>query len=297
MLSGLLEADEDDVVLVVCQPDKPKGRGKKMQFPPVKETALKHGIEVIQPKRLKDGVVAAHLETLDLDLSIVVAYGRILPAAIFEAPAHDTINVHASLLPRHRGASPIQHAVLKGDSQAGITLMMLSEAMDEGDMLLKRSIELTGDETGGTLFESLATLGRETLLEGLRLAKQEGLQRTPQVHEDATYAGRLEKRQGQLDLHQPAIELERKVRAFNPWPGTFVRLPDGPLKIHQSTLGPDHDGIEPGQIASLAPLTVQTGAGSLVLEQVQPPGKRAMAAADFLRGAGRHLEVGAKLGE
>ena len=298
VLAGLLKADEDDIVVVLSQPDRPKGRGKKLEPTPVKALALEHGLTVEQPKKLRDGTVAERLRSLHIDLAIVVAYGRILPVDVFEAPEFHTWNVHASLLPRLRGASPIQHAILEGETETGVTLMQLAEGMDEGDMLLKRRIPIESIDTGGTLTDKLADLGARTAVEGLRLAKAEGLEITPQKAAQATYARLLEKKDGRLDFGESAAALDRRVRAFDPWPGTFVPLENGqPLKIRRAApLDAGPSDAEPGTVVSLEPLTVQTGAGQLEVREVQPPGKRPMSAADFLRGAGRQLAIGQPLG-
>ncbi len=293
MLQHLFDADEDDVVVVYSQPDKPQGRGKKLKPTAVKALAESRGIEVRQPRRLRDGTVAQQLLDDQIDLAIVVAYGRILPKAVFEAPKFNTWNVHASLLPRHRGASPIQHSILTGDQEAGVTLMQLSEGMDEGDMLLKRALPIEPTDTGGSLFDKLALLGGQTLVEGLRLAKSAGLTVTPQNDAEATYASMFSKQDGLLDFARPAVEIERKVRAFDPWPGTFLKTEQGPLKIRQVRLV-EHSGAEaPGTVLEAGKqLVVKTGEGALQIERLQPPGKKAMAAADYLRGAGRHISAG-----
>lgn len=294
MLAGLLDAGEDDVVLVVCQPDRPKGRGKKVIPPPVKALAESRGIEVLQPKKLKDGALAKRIRDEEIDLGIVVAYGRILPKDLFEAPAFDTWNVHASLLPKHRGASPIQHAILTGDEVTGVTLMQLSEGMDEGPMLLEAKIPLDGTETGGSLFDKLATLGAQTLVEGIRLAKNESLERVPQNEAEATYAPMLKKQDGELDFTEDRDALLRKIRAFDPWPGTFVRTADGqPLKITRAKAA---GGIGPAGVVLVAgpSLVVAAKGGAIEIETLQPSGKRPMSAADYLNGAGRGLKPGAR---
>lgn len=301
VLKRLIGAKRDEVVLVVCQPDRPRGRGKKIEPPPVKEAAIERGIEVIQPLKLKDGAVAAKMRDLALDLAIVVAYGRILPKDVFQVPRHGTWNVHASLLPRHRGASPIQHAILAGDPETGVTLMQLSEGLDEGPMLLKQAIPLRGDETSGSLTAALAELGGEALLEGLTRAKDAGLPIEPQDPSLATFAPLLEKTEGEIDFTAPARAIERRVRALAPWPGTFVTGAGGqPIKISRARALPaDGRGAaaEPGQVvATGGRLVVQTGEGLLEIVELQPPGKRSLPAADYLRGAGRHLRIGARLG-
>lgn len=298
MLERLLDTGADDVVLVVCQPDRPKGRGKLVEAPPVKVLAESRGIPVLQPQKLKDGALAATMRDAGLDLAIVVAYGRILPADVFGAPALGTWNVHASLLPRHRGASPIQHAILAGDSETGVTLMELTAGLDEGPMLLERRVALTGLETGGSLTATLAELGAELLVEGLARGKQLGLEVLPQDDTRATYAPLLEKTDGALDFTLPAAELERRVRALDPWPGAFVTDAAGqPLKVLRARSCPDGQGDagEPGTLTEVGPrLRVRTGSGDLELLELQPSGKRPMSAGDYLRGAGRQLRIGSR---
>lgn len=298
MLEHLLDADQDDVVLVISQPDRPKGRGKKLEPTPVKALAESRGLPVTQPTKLRDGALTQRLKDLGVQLGIVVAYGRLLPNDLFQAPTFDTWNVHASLLPRHRGASPIQHAILAGDTETGATLMMLSEAMDEGHMLLKATRPLDGTETGGSLTEDLGPLGGALLVDGLRRAKAEGLTVTPQDHGAATYAPLIDKQAGALDFSQPAVELERRIRAFQPWPTCFVPGPQGPLKVLQATVGMGEAGATPGTVLATKPsLVVQCGEGSLTIDQVQPPGKRPMDSAAYLNGAGRQIQIGKPLPE
>lgn len=280
---------------MVCQPDRPKGRGKKLEFPPVKTLAVERGLDVVQPRKMKDGVLAAQLRELEIDLAVVVAYGRILPADIFRAPVHDTWNVHASLLPRHRGASPIQHAILTGDAETGVTLMELSEGMDEGPMLLKRSMPLDDRITAGELTEKLAHLGGEALLAGLEKGRKDGLAVVEQPEDGVTYAPLIEKKAGLLDFaNEDAASLARRVRAFDPWPGTFVRDGKGqPLKITKAA--PTDGSGAPGTILSLEPLVVATKDGGLRIEELQPAGKKRMPTSAFLNGAGRSLEAGKPL--
>lgn len=295
MLERLLDAAEDTVVRVYCQPDRPKGRGKQVAAPPVKVLAEARGLSVAQPTKLKDGAIAQEIAASSADLAVVVAYGRILPKAVFEGPAWGTWNVHASLLPKYRGASPIQHAILNGETQTGVTLMQLTEGLDEGPMLLDRSIDIRSDETAGALTERLAVLGAELLLEGLRLAKSEGLDLTPQDDAAATFAPLIQKGDGRLDLAEPAERLARKIRGFDPWPGTHFETPEGPLKILSGRPAPSDDRAPPGSVLSLEPFRVQTGQGALEIDQLQAPGRRAVKSADFLRGAGRQISIGTQL--
>jgi methionyl-tRNA formyltransferase len=219
-----------------------------------------------------------------------------LPEAVFAAPAHGTWNVHASLLPRHRGASPIQHAILAGDEETGVTLMLLTAGLDEGPMLLDRKIRIAPDDTAGTLTHKLADLGATALLEGLRFAKKEGLPIIEQDNTRATYAKLLEKEDGKLDFTQPAAVLARRIRALSPWPGAFVPQKDGqPLKIIRARAHERTAHGAPGTVVETGPkeLWIAAAEGVLVIEELQAPGKKPMTAAEWLRGAGRHLRNGA----
>lgn len=301
MLERLVQEGADDVVLAVSQPDRPRGRGRRSEATAVKAGAEAAGIPVLQPRRLKDGKLAARLQEERVDLSVVVAYGRILPPDLFQAPPFHTLNVHASLLPRHRGAAPIQHAILSGDSETGVTLMQLSEGMDEGPMLYVKKTPIRPEDTSSTLFERLARLGSDALVEGLARAKQTGLDVVPQDEQEATYAPMLHKSDGRLDFTRPAAELDRRCRAVHPWPGATVAWTGGLLKIHrvrpvpESEMAPSDRGRPPGTVLALKPhLRIACGMGALDLIEVQPPGKRPMESPDFLRGAGRELQVGSQ---
>jgi len=297
-LRALVEADEDDVRLVVSQPDRPRGRGRIVEPTPTKKAAEAADLEVVQPAKLKDGRLAARLAGEGLDLAIVVAYGRILPRDLFEAPRFGTWNVHASLLPRHRGAAPIQHAILAGDRETGVTLMQLGEGMDEGDVLFSKTTPIGDEETSGELFARIGRLGAEALVEGLRIAKSEGLVRRPQDPDGVTTAPLLDKADGELDLQQPAGVLARRVRGLAPWPGAYVPTAAGPLKVHRARPVAVPSPAPPGTVAEAGPrFVLATGDGGLELLEVQAPGKRALAAAEFLRGAGRRLEVGSTLAD
>lgn len=296
-LKALIDADEDDLVWVLSQPDRPKGRSKKLEPTPVKAVAESAGLPVLQPSRLKDGGIAAKLLASKLDLAIVVAYGRIMPKALFTAPQQGSLNLHASLLPRHRGAAPIQEAILAGDAETGVTLMQISEGLDEGDWLLKRSLPIHPDDTGSTLTERLTELGAQTLVEGLRLAKAGGLPVTPQDPALATYAPMRKKADGELDFHRDASALKRQIQAFEPWPGSFVSTPNGPLRVLAAEVVPGDPSLASGCLLQLGPdLVVNCSRDALRLLKLQPAGKRAMDAKAFLNGAGRALQLGETLG-
>ena len=280
------------MVRVYCQPDKPKGRGKKVFSPPVKQLAEERGVPVSQPLKLKDGVVAAQLTEDNIDLALVVAYGRILPPAVFEAPTLDTWNVHASLLPKYRGASPIQHAILEGEIVTGVTLMQLRAGLDEGPMLLKKTLAIDPKDTAGTLTERLAQLGSSAVVEGLERAKTEGLEVVEQNGDEATFAPLIQKADGELRFEEAATHLALRVRGFDPWPGTYVQSKEGPIKVLSVQVFPTNEKGEPGTIHSLDPLRIWTGDGALEITRLQAPGRKPIMSADYVRGAGRHLKVG-----
>lgn len=297
ILAAILEADQDDVALVVCQPDKPKGRGNKVEAPPTKELALSRGIPVLQPTKMKDGVLTAAIKEAKIDLAIVAAFGRILPQDLLDAPTFGCWNVHASLLPRHRGASPIQQCLLDGDEKTGVTLMQMTLGLDEGPMLLAQEIPIAREETTTSLSAKLATLGATVALRGIHAAKHEGLKVVPQDNARASFAPIIEKSAGLIDLSRPAEVLDRQIRALNPWPSTWIVLSEGsePLKVISAAPRPEILGT-PGQVLDTKnTLLIATGAGALEVREVQPPGKRPMPVADYLRGAGRSLTIGTQL--
>jgi len=275
-LEALAKLPGHEIVAVVTQPDKPKGRDLKLSPPPVKLTAVQLGLLVSQPVKVREAV--AEIRALRPDLIVVVAYGQILPRVVLDLPPRGCINVHASLLPRWRGASPIQHAILAGDSETGVTTMFLNEKMDEGDIILQRAEPIRADDTSGVLHDRLAKIGAELLVETV---KREKPPRRPQDHSQATYAKKLAKEDGHVNWAKPAVEIERMVRAFNPWPGAYTFAGDLLLKILCSGCVSDV-GAPPGTV--LPCFVVATGAGGLRILEVQPAGKRRMSAAEFLRG-------------
>lgn len=298
VLAGLLEAKTDSVVLVICQPDRPKGRGKKVEAPPTKQLAEARGVPVLQPTKMRDGAVSKLLREQEIDLAVVTAFGRILPQDILDAPRFGAWNVHASLLPRHRGASPINFAILEGDRETGVTLMQMTAGLDEGPMLLEAAIPIADDDTTHSLTLKLAELGRRVLLDGIAKAKQSGLGVEPQDEAKATFAPLIKKEDGRLDFSEPAERLARRVRAFHPWPGTFATLPDGqPLKVLAARALPGPADAPPGTIVGTGrTLDVATADGVLSLLEVQPPGKKPQKSFEFLGGAGRGLRQGDHLG-
>ena len=284
-------ADNYEVVGVVTQPDRPAGRGRKLTQPPIKTLADKLDISVIQPRRLSDAEALSALQGWNPDLVVVTAFGQILRSEVLEMPAHGCINVHASLLPRWRGAAPIQAAILHGDPKTGVTIMKMDAGIDTGPVLSQRELTMSDRETAGSLAPKLAELGAQLLIETLPDYLSGDLQPTPQQGEPS-YAPLLKKSDGELDFKQSAVVLERKIRAFQPWPGTYMNWNEQRLKIHQArtaainTHAEGSDDIPPGQprIFEEFPAVI-TGEGLLVFEQVQPAGKKPMPGPVFLRGA------------
>lgn len=281
-LRGL--ASNYQVVGVVTQPDRPAGRGKQLAAPPVKTLALELGIPVIQPRRLKEPETMAQLQAWAPDVIIVAAFGQILRPAVLDLPPHGCINVHASLLPRWRGASPIQAAILHGDAEAGVTIMLMDRGLDTGPMLSKRAIPIEPADTATTLSAKLSRLGADLLLETLPAYLAGDLQPEPQPAEGVTEVSTLEKSEGELDFSATAAELERKVRAFNPWPGAYMAWKGQPLKVHRAHVAPGRGQPGERKIAEGLP-AIATGDSLLVLDEVQPAGKKAMPGNGFLRGA------------
>ncbi|HIX65759.1 MAG TPA: methionyl-tRNA formyltransferase [Candidatus Anaerotruncus excrementipullorum] len=278
-----LLADGHQVAGVFTQPDKPKGRGHHLQPPPVKELALARGLPVYQPATLRDGQALETLRALAPQLAVVVAYGKILPPALLAVPPLGCINVHGSLLPRWRGAAPIQWSVLSGDRQAGVTTMYLAEGMDTGDMILRRSTPVGPQETSGQLYERLAELGAQLLGETVELIAQGRAPRTPQQEEEATYAPMLTKELAAIDFMKPAAQVHNLVRGMNPWPVAHTLLEGQPLKVYAARLAKGSGA--PGQVLeSRGRLVVACGQGAVELLELQAQGKKRMAAADYLRG-------------
>jgi methionyl-tRNA formyltransferase len=273
-----------DVVGVVTQPDRASGRGRELKAPPVKTLALELGLPVMQPDRLRRPEAMEQLRLWNPDLIVVAAFGQILRRDVLELPRHGCINVHASLLPRWRGAAPINAAILHGDEETGITIMKMDVGLDTGPMLSKRSIRLAPDETAGSAFEKLSQLGADLLIETLPDYLSGKLTPTPQLDDVATYAPMLRKEEGRLDFTQDAESLERRVRAFNPWPGAFMDFDGALLKIHRARV--EVGLAEAGQRLVFQDLpAVGAGGGILVLEEVQPAGKKPMSGKAFLAGA------------
>lgn len=280
-LRALLES-EHQVAAVYTQPDRPAGRGRKLSASPVKQLALEHGLPVYQPRSLKGEDEQIRLAALDADLMVVVAYGLLLPQAVLDAPRLGCVNIHASLLPRWRGAAPIQRAVLAGDGESGVTIMRMELGLDTGPMIHKLSCPIGPEDTGGSLHERLSPLGARALIEALPLIASG--EPPLQVQDDAlaNYASKLSKEEAAIDWSRPALELERQVRAFDPWPVAQADYAGKVMRIWSARAVAG--AAEPGRViaADRDGIDVGTGAGLLRITRLQMPGKRPMSAADFL---------------
>lgn len=286
VLGALLESEKHQVTAVVTQPDKAKGRSGKLVFTPVKEAAVAHRIPVYTPKKVKDPSFVETLWEIPCDVIVVVAFGQILSKEILELPEYGCINVHASLLPRWRGAAPIQWAIMEGDARTGITTMQMDEGIDTGDMLLKREVEIRPEETGESLFQRLSELGGPLLLETLEQLEQG--EAKPQKQDDAqgTYAKMLTKELGKLDFAQDAVKLERYVRGLNSWPGAYTYFHGKMLKIWRAAVVSRNTDRPCGAVVSVEKdgFSIQTGDGLLHVLEVQLEGKKRMKSGDFMRG-------------
>jgi methionyl-tRNA formyltransferase len=281
-LQALLKS-EHEIVGVVTQPDKPVGRAQTIEPPPIKKALAATKIRVLQPARIKDRQAIEEIHALTPDVIVVMAYGQILPSDILEIPKITCLNLHASLLPRWRGAAPIQAAIAADDRNTGITVMYMNEGLDTGDILLQRAIDIEPTDTGGSLHDRLAKFAPETLLESLELLENGRAPRMPQHDALATYASKLKREDGKIDWTNPADAIERKIRAFDPWPGAFMKYDGQNLKIFSATILALRG--TPGEILqSEKELVIAAGEGALSLGQVQLEGKRRMTAAEFLRG-------------
>jgi methionyl-tRNA formyltransferase len=288
----ILEACADQLVAVVAQPDKPVGRHAELRAPASKKWALEHGVPVLQPEKLKQGRLAALLASVQPDVAVVAAYGRIIPADALAVPRHGSLNVHASLLPELRGAAPAQWAIARGFSETGVTIMQIDEGLDTGDIRLQKRIAIAPNETGETLLAKLGVLGAAALREALGLLEQGKLPRIPQENAKATLAPLLTREDGRVDWTKSAFELDARRRGFTPWPGAWTTLNGQTLKIHSATPLPGVRG-EPGTLVRDS--AVAAGGGTAWgLEEVQPEGKKRMPADAWLLGA--RLQPGTRLG-
>lgn len=278
-----LFASRHRIAAVYTQPDRPAGRGRQLAMSPVKQCALRHGAPVEQPATLRDPIAGERLASWSADLMIVVAYGLLLPAPVLRTPRLGCINIHASLLPRWRGAAPIQRAILAGDTRTGVTIMQMDEGLDTGPMLLERTTELGERETAASLHDRLAMLGADALLEALDSLAAGDLQPRAQPAQGATYASKLRKEEALIDWTRSAVEIDRQVRAFYPWPIAETRWNGQQLRIWETTpIGTRTDAAPGCVLASAAPgIDVATGDGVLRIARLQAPGRKAVSAAEF----------------
>ncbi len=284
-LEALIDAGHD-ITAVVTQPDRPKGRGNAMGVSPVKEAAMKAGICVLQPEHARDASFTDEISKLLPDVCVVAAYGQILPPDILDIPRYGCVNIHASLLPRYRGASPIQWAIINGDEESGITTMLMDAGMDTGDILEQKSIKLNPEETGESLEERLSRLGAELILSTLKGLEEGTLIPRPQDASKATVVRKIDKSMGDLNLKDDASRLERLIRGLIPWPGASIMCGGKRLKIWSADAKPSDDTAPAGTVlkASNGELLVQTGRGALAVKELQLEGKKKMDTASFLRG-------------
>jgi len=292
-----LIADGHTIVGVYSQPDRPAGRGRKLQPSPVKQVALDHEIPVFQPETLKTPEAQKQLADLNPDVMIVAAYGLILPKAVLDIPTHGCMNIHASLLPRWRGAAPIQRAIAAGDDETGITIMQMDEGLDTGAMLLKSLTAIDDSDTGGSLHDRLAELGGNAIIKALELLQKGELTGEPQNDELACYASKLSKTEGHIDWATDATVIERLVRAFNPWPGTYTDLGDQRIRIHEArALVTTSDGL-PGTVIQRdrEGIDIACGNGTLRITRLQLPGSRAQSVNDLINGGKELLMPGQEL--
>ncbi len=291
-LKELLKAGYN-VSLVVTQPDKPKGRNKKMAYPPVKEVALEAGIEVLQPEKASDESFLKRLEDEAPDLIIVTAYGKILKERLLNIPKYGCINVHASLLPKYRGAAPIQWSIIMGDKETGITTMQMDAGLDTGDILLKESIPIGKEDTGDSLSEKLSILGGKVLIDTIKLLENGRLKGTPQKGDPGMYAAMLKKEDGFIDFNDDAEAIERKIRGLYSWPCAYTFLKGKMIRLAGSHVEESEDkDIAPGTVAYVTKkkIIVKCKRGMIAIDKVQPEGKKVMDTAAFL--AGNMIEAG-----
>lgn len=291
-----------EVAGVYTQPDKPKGRGKSMQYTPVKEKALEYNIPVFQPEQVRNPEVIEEMKKLEPEVIVVVAFGQILPEAILNLPPLGCINVHASLLPKYRGAAPIQRVIIDGEQESGVTTMYMAKGLDTGDMIEKKVVPIEPKETGGTYHDKLAAAGAELCLSTLRLLAEGTAPRIPQDDSLSCYAHMLNKSMGELDFQKPAEELERLIRGLNPWPSAYTRLEGKTLKIYEADVTETESANEesaaavPGTVTAVdkKSFTIQCNPGALRIMSLQLEGKKRMETAAFL--LGYHISVGMRVG-
>ncbi|OCL27936.1 methionyl-tRNA formyltransferase [Orenia metallireducens] len=300
-LQALIEADFLDVVGVVSQPDRKRGRGQKVKPTPVKKRALKHDIEVFQPEKVSTAEGIAKLEEWNPEVIVVVAYGQILKEEVLNLPKYGCINIHASLLPKYRGAAPIHRAIIDGEEKTGITTMHMDKGMDTGDMILKEELEISPEDTVGTLHDKLSEIGANLIVETLKQIEAGSAPREQQDDEQATYAPKISKQEGLVDWSKDVRSIWNLIRGMNPWPGSYTYQEGSRLKLWNSKIYDNKkvaEGVIPGTVVKVDDelgIVVQTGEGQLLLTEVQPASKQRIDATDYLRGY--DIRVGSKLGE
>lgn len=296
-LKAIYDSSDHHIISVFTQPDKPFGRKGELKPSEIKKFAQSKNIPIYQPYKIREQEAINQLNLGNPDVLVVVAYGQILPKAVLRTPKIACINLHASLLPLYRGASPIQAAILNGDKQTGLTSMYIAEGLDDGDLLKSKELIIDQDETGGSLHDRLAALGPELLIESLNLLSIGQAPREEQDHDQATHVSKLSRSDGEIDWSKSAESIERKIRAFDPWPGTFTYFPDGtPVKIFPPvSIEKNRDG-EPGVIISTQSdqVTVSCGVGAMSFSSIQPAGRKKMSLSSYM--AGKNIEPGAFLG-
>ncbi len=286
---GILEAvvlAGHEVVLAVSQPDKPKGRGKALQFPPVKEYAISQGIEVYQPRKVREAECVEFIRERQPEIIVVAAFGQILPKELLDLPKYGCINVHASLLPKYRGAAPIQWAVINGDKVSGVTIMRMDVGLDTGDIIETAETEISPEETGGSLFDKLEKLGAKLLVETMEKIENGTARYTKQEESQASHVGMIDKSMGDIDWKKSAVEIENLIRGLNPWPSAYTRLNGKTLKIWKALPEPGGEPQKAGcvYLVNKKELKIHTGDGVLSLLEVQLEGKKRMDIPSFLRG-------------
>lgn len=275
-----------EVIGVVTQPDKQKGRGKAMSFPPVKELALEYKLTVFQPIKVREADFVQTIRDMAPEVIIVAAFGQLLPKSLLDIPPYGCINVHASLLPKYRGAAPIQYSIIEGEKETGITIMYMDVQIDTGDIILQAKTDITEEETGGSLQDKLALLGADLLLEALKKIEAGTATRIAQEDSKATHVKMINKEMGNIDFTAPAVKLERLIRGLNPWPSAYTSLGGKTLKLWKATTEQSTEQGKPGEVIEIRKdaLVVMTGEGVLVIKELQLEGKNRMRADAFLRG-------------
>ena len=286
-----------NIIACYTQPDRPAGRGKKLQPSAVKQVATQHNIPVCQPASLKNDEALSKLASWNADLMIVVAYGLLLPQAALDTPKQGCINVHGSILPKWRGAAPIQRAVLTGDKQTGVTIMQMDLGLDTGDMLLVETCDITDEDTSGSVYEKLQNIGPSALVKAVDLIAEGKVTPVKQNDDEATYAHKLDKQEAAIDWTASAEAIERNIRGYQPWPVAHTLFSGNPVKIWRADVSTSNSGKPAGEIINIDKngITVATGECDIIITELQPQGKKAMSAADFINGRADWVKPGTNL--